>query len=57
MNSDIIREALTTTLPLELEYWEPSTFSEIETNSERPTELQHPGRSFEDEFTCLLSMI
>ena len=52
MNSGNIREALTTTLPLELEYREPSTFSEIETKSERPTELQHPGRSFEDEFTC-----
>jgi hypothetical protein len=57
MNSGIIRKALTTTFALELEYREPSTFREIETKSERLTELQHPGRSFEDEFTCVLSMI
>ena len=57
MNGGIIRKALTTTLALELEYREPSTFREIETKSERLTELQHPGRSFEDEFTCVLSMI
>jgi hypothetical protein len=57
MNSGNIRKALTTTLAPELEYREPSTLREIETKSERPTELQHPRRLFEDEFTCLLSMI
>jgi hypothetical protein len=51
MNSGIIRNALTKTLALELEYREPSIFREIGTETERPTELQHPGRLFEDEFT------
>jgi hypothetical protein len=56
MNRGIIRNALTTTLALELEYREPSIFREIGTEFERPAELQHPGRLFEDEFTCLLSV-
>ena len=56
MNSGIIRKALTTTLALELEYREPSIFREIEPESEQLTELQQPGRLFEDEFTCLPSM-
>jgi len=51
MNSGIIRNALTTSLALELEYREPSIFREIGTETERPTELQHPGRMLEDEFT------
>jgi len=54
MNSGIIRNTLTTTLALELEYREPSIFRETGTSSERSTELQHPGRLFEDEFTYLL---
>lgn len=45
MNSCIIRNALTTTLALELEYREPSMFREIATETERPTELQHSGDS------------
>jgi hypothetical protein len=57
MNSGIIRNALTTTLALELEYREPPIFREIGTESERPTELQHPGRLFEDESICLPSVI
>jgi hypothetical protein len=57
MNSGIIRNALTTTLALELEYREPSIFRETGTESEQPTELQSPGRLFEDEFTCVLSVI
>ena len=56
MNSGIIRNALTKTLALELEYREPSIFREIGTEFERPAELQDPGRLFEDEFTCLLSV-
>jgi hypothetical protein len=54
MNSGIIRYALTTTLVLELEYRDPSIFCNIGTESERPTKLH---RLFEDEFTCLLSVI
>jgi hypothetical protein len=57
MNRDMIRDALTATLALELEYREPSSFHEIGTEDERSTELQHPGRLIEDEFTCLLSLI
>jgi len=49
MNSGIIRKALTTTLTLELEYQEPSIFRETGTKSEPPTEVQHPGRLFEDD--------
>jgi hypothetical protein len=56
MNSGIICDALTTILALELEYLEPSIFREIGTGSERPTELQHSKRLFEDEFTCLLGV-
>jgi hypothetical protein len=43
MNSGVIRNALTTTLALELEYREPSIFREIGTETERPTELQYSG--------------
>ena len=57
IGSGIIRNALTTTLALELEYREPSIFREIGTESERLTEPQHPARLFEDEFTRLLSVI
>jgi hypothetical protein len=57
MNSGIIRNALTTTLALELEYRESSVFRQSGTESERPLEFQHPGRLIEDEFTCLLSVI
>ena len=52
MNSGIIRDALTTTLILELEYREPSVAREIETESEQPSEHQYPQQLFEDEF-CL----
>ena len=44
MNSGIIRKALTTTLALQLEYLEPSVHGEIGTESEVPTEPQHPER-------------
>ena len=57
MNSGIIRNALTTALALELGYREPSIFRDPETESEPPTEPQHPGRLLEDEFTYLLSLI
>jgi hypothetical protein len=57
MKSGIIRNALTTTLALELEYREPSIFREIGTESDHSTELQHPGRLLEDEFTYLLNLI
>ena len=61
MNGGIIRDALTTTVPLELEYREPSIFREIGSRSERATggeaEFQHPGRLFEDELTYLFNVI
>jgi hypothetical protein len=57
MKSGIIRDALTTTLALELQYREPSIFREIGTRSDQPTDLQSPERLFEDEFTCLLRVI
>ncbi|HXM67728.1 MAG TPA: hypothetical protein VN911_13415 [Candidatus Acidoferrum sp.] len=57
MKSGIIRNALTTTLALELKYREPSIFREIGTESDQPTELQHPGLLLEDEFTYLLNLI
>jgi hypothetical protein len=56
MNNGIIRDALTTTLALELEYREPSIFREIGTESDQLAELQRPGRLLEDEFTYLLSL-
>ena len=57
MNNGIIRDALTTTLALELEYREPSIFRETETKSTRPTELQPLWGLFEDEFTISLEVI
>jgi hypothetical protein len=57
MNNGIIRSAPTTTLALELEYREPSTYREIGTESDQLTELQRPGRLHQDEFTYLLSRI
>jgi hypothetical protein len=55
MSNGIIRNALTTTLALELEYREPSIFREIRTESDQLTELQRPGL-LEDEFAYLLSL-
>ena len=57
MNSGIIRGALTTTLALEREYRETSIVREMGAEANQPTELQSPGRLFEDEFTCVLSVI
>ena len=51
MNSGIIRNTLTTSLALELEYREPSILREIGNESDQPTELQYAWQSFEDEFT------
>jgi hypothetical protein len=53
MNSGIIRNALTTTLALELEYREPSIFLETGTKSERPPELEPPRGLVADEFAYL----
>ena len=55
MSGGIIRNALTTTLALELEYREPSIF--CETVTERPRERQDPERFFEHEFASLPSVI
>jgi len=56
MSIGIIRNALTTTLALELEYREPS-IRETGPGSERATELHSPERLAEDDLTCLLSLI
>jgi hypothetical protein len=50
LNSGIIRNALTTTLILELEYREPSIVGKIGTESELPSEHQYPEQLLEDEF-------
>ena len=50
MNSGIIRNALTTTLILELEYREPSIVRETGAESELPSEHLYPEQLFEDEF-------
>jgi hypothetical protein len=55
MNSGIIRNALTTTLALELEYREPSIFRETGAKSEPPTELEPPRGLLEDELAYLLT--
>ena len=57
MNNGIIRNALTTTLALELEYREPSVCRKIGAESDQLTERQHPGRLLEDEFAYHLSLI
>jgi hypothetical protein len=51
MNSGIIRNTLTTSLALELEYREPSILREIGNESDQPTEPQYAWQLFEDEFT------
>jgi hypothetical protein len=43
MNSGIIRNALSTTLALELEYRESSTFARLEPNPNGPQNFNIPG--------------
>ena len=49
MNSGIIRNTLTTSLALELEYREPSILREIGNESDQPKEPQYSWQLFEDE--------
>jgi len=55
MKGGIIRSALTTTLPLELEYGELSIHWHG-SESDRPKGFQHPEGP-EDEFALLLTLI
>ena len=57
MNSGIIRNALTTTLALELEYREPSIVGELEPNPSRPQDFNPQGDCLKIEFAYLLSVI
>ena len=50
MNSGIIRNALATTLALELEYREPCIVRGSGIESERSIEHQYPEQLFENEF-------
>jgi hypothetical protein len=51
MNSGVIRNALTTTLALELEYREPSIFRENWNRNRTANRTSTLRRLFEDEFT------
>ena len=59
MNTGIIHNALTLTrtLALELEYRESSVFREIETEPERPTEVQRSGDCLKMSLHASLSVI
>jgi hypothetical protein len=57
MNNGIIRDALTGTFALELEYRESSVFHEIETEPEWPTELQRSGDCLKMSLHASLSVI
>jgi hypothetical protein len=57
MNGGIIRNALTTTLALELEYREPFMVRELEPNSSGPQDLNAQGDCLKIEFAYLLSVI
>jgi hypothetical protein len=56
MNGGIIRNALTTTLALELEYREPSILREFESDYEPPAE--HPClEPFFEKTACFLDLV
>jgi hypothetical protein len=57
MNGGIIRNALTTTLALELEYREPSIVRELEPTPSRPQDFNTQGDCLNVEFAYLLSVI
>jgi len=57
MNGGIIRNALTTTLALELEYREPSIVRELEPNPSGPQDFNPQGDCLMIEFAYLLSVI
>jgi hypothetical protein len=57
MNDGIVRNALTTTLVLELEYREPSMVRELEPNPSGPKASIPRGDCLKIEFAYLLSVI
>jgi hypothetical protein len=57
MNDGIIRNALTTSLALELEYREPSIVRELEPNQSGPQDFNHQDDCLKIEFAYLLSVI
>jgi hypothetical protein len=57
MNDGIVRNALTTTLALELEYGDPSIVRELEPNSSGPQGFNPQGDCLKIEFAHLLSVI
>jgi hypothetical protein len=57
MNGGIIRKALTTTLALELEYWEPSIVRELKPNPSGSQDLNPQGDCLKMKFAYLLSVI
>jgi hypothetical protein len=57
MNGGIIRNALTTTLALELEYRDPSIVRELEPIPSGPQDFNPHGDCLKIEFSYLLSVI
>jgi hypothetical protein len=57
MNTGIIRNALTTTLVLELEYREPSIVREIGVEATPAAESHYAGQLWEDECACLMKAV
>jgi|HubBroStandDraft_1064217.scaffolds.fasta_scaffold52643_4 hypothetical protein len=57
MNDGIVRNALTTTLVLELEYREPSIVRELEPNPSGPQYFNPQSDCLRSEFADLLSVI
>ena len=57
MNGGIIRNALTTTLALELEYREPAIVRELEPNPSGAQDFNPHGDCLKIEFAYLLSVI
>ena len=57
MTDGIIRKALSTTLPLELEYREPSMIRELGPNPSGPEDFNPQRDCLKIEFVYLLSII
>jgi len=57
MNDGIVRNALTTTLTLELGYREPSMIRELEPNPSGPEDFNPQGDCVKIEFAYLLNVI
>jgi len=57
MKDGIVRNALTTSLALELEYRDPSIVRELEPNSNGPQDFNPQDDCLQIEFAYLLSVI